>query len=115
MKIHFRKGFENYKEELHNIFDLICGQDFEIIEERTDGSFYAYCVKLFNSRIYTIRIYHEFIENQLIITLNIGNDFITTLEINKRIGAFNDNELKPNGVEYLSALLKNAELIKGMV
>ena len=115
MKIQFRKGYENYKEDLHHIFDLIFRQNFEIVEERTDGSFYAYSVKLFNSRINSIRVYHEFIENQLIVTLNIGNDFLTTLELNKRIGAFKDSDLKPNGEEYLSALSKNAEIIKGML
>ena len=62
--------------------------------------------------MHSIRIYHEFIEQQLIVTFKLGNDFQTTIEFNRKNNIVNENDLKPNGDDYLSALASNAEIIK---
>lgn len=110
-----RNGYENYAKDLHTVLDFLSGFTDEILEEKTDGSFYVFCIKLVNTAVKTIRFYHEFIEQQLIITLQIGDDFITTLELNKRISAMNEEDLIPKGDNYLDALHNNAIFIKNIV
>jgi hypothetical protein len=84
----------------------------EEIERQTDGSFYNLSLKITNTTVKSIRVYHEFIEQQLIVTLQIGEEFKTTFELNKSLHLFKDEELKPEGDDYLNALQNNAHVIK---
>lgn len=84
----------------------------EEIERRTYGSFYVFSQKKTNTPVKFIRVYHEFIEQQLIVTLQIVEEFKTTLELNKILHLFKDEELKPEGDDYLNALQKNAHVIR---
>jgi hypothetical protein len=72
----------------------------------------VYSIRLTGKKVKTIRIYHEFIEQQLIITLQINHDYLTTLEINKKINAVKDEDLKPKGDDYLDSLDANAQVIR---
>ena len=112
MKSLMRKGYENYEEQLEKALGFLSEYLCEEIERRTDGSFYVLSLKTTNTPFKSIRVYHEFIEQQLIVTLQIGEEFKTTLELNKNLHLFKDEELKPEGDDYLNALQKNAQVIK---
>ena len=112
MKSQMRKGYENYEGQLEKTFGFLSEYRGEEIERRTDGSFYVLSLKTTNTPVKSIRVYHEFIEQQLIVTLQIGEEFKTTLELNKNLQLFKDEELKPKGDDYLNALQKNAQVIK---
>jgi hypothetical protein len=112
MKSLIRKGYENYEEQLEKALGYLSEYLCEEIERRTDGSFYLLSLKTKNTPVKSIRVYHEFIEQQLIVTLQIGEEFKTTLELNTNLHLFKDEELKPEGDDYLNALQKNAQVIK---
>lgn len=112
MQHHYRKGYENYSLHLESVFGFLSNYNSKTIEERTDGSFYTCTIQISHSYLQSIRIYHEFIEQQLIVTLKLGNDFQTTIEFNRKNNVVNENDLKPNGDDYLNALTSNAEIIK---
>ena len=112
MEHHNRKGYENYSLNLESVFGFLSNYNSKTIEVRTDGSFYTCTISISHSYLHSIRIYHEFIEQQLIVTLKLGNDFQTTIEFNRKNNIVNENDLKPNGDDYLSALASNAEIIK---
>lgn len=112
MKSLMRQGYENYEEQLEKALGFLSEYLCEEIERRTDGSFYVLSLKTTNTPVKSIRVYHEFIEQQLIVTLQIGEEFKTTLELNKNLHLFKDEELKPEGDDYLNALQKNAQVIK---
>jgi hypothetical protein len=107
-----RKGYENYEEQLEKTLGFLSEYLSEEIERRTDGSFYVLSLKTINTTVKSIRVYHEFIEQQLIVTLQIGEEFKTTLELNKILHLFKEEELKPEGDDYLNALQKNAFVIR---
>jgi hypothetical protein len=107
-----RKGYENYEEQLEKALGYLSEYLVEEIERRADGSFYVLSLKTINTPVKSIRVYHEFIEQQLIVTLQIGEEFKTTLELNKNLHLFKDEELKPEGDDYLNALQKNALVIR---
>jgi len=115
MNLQMRNGYENYEFDLHKSFDFLLPYIAEIVEERSDGSFYVYCIRLSENKVKTIRIYHEFAEQQLLITLQINHDYFTTLEINRKINAVKDEDLRPKGDDYLGALYSNAQVIKRIV
>ncbi len=115
MNLQMRKGYENYEFDLHKFFDFLIPYIAEIVEERSDGSFYVYCIRLSENKVKTIRIYHEFAEQQLLITLQINNDYFTTIEINRKINVVKDEDLRPKGDYYLAAFSANAQVIKKMV
>lgn len=110
-----RVGYENYITDFKNIFHFLTAYDFNIIENKTDGSFFLYSIKLNNCKIKSIRFYHEFIEQQFLVTLLINNNYRTTLELNKEKNLFSEKDLKPNGDDYINALKNNAELIKSLL
>ena len=107
-----RKGYENYEEQLEKTLGFLSEYLSEEIERQTDGSFYNLTLKITNTTVKSIRVYHEFIEQQLIVTLQIGEEFKTTFELNKSLHLFKDEELKPEGDDYLNALQNNAHVIK---
>jgi len=110
-----RLGYENYKLDLQKAFDFLSPFKYEVVEQRSDGSFFAYGVILTGNKVKTIRIYHEFIEQQLIVTLQIGNEYYTTLEINRKINALNEEDLNPKGDDYLDALMMNALIVRKVI
>lgn len=110
-----RLGYENYKLDLLKAFDFLSSFKYEVVDQRSDGSFFAYGVILTGSKVKTIRIYHEFIEQQLIVTLQIGNEYYTTLEINRKINAINEGDLNPKGDDYLDALMMNALIVRKVI
>ncbi|MEO0065355.1 MAG: hypothetical protein RI983_681 [Bacteroidota bacterium] len=112
MKIKMRNGYENYESDFKNILQFLSAYDFIIDDNRTDGSYYLYSIKLNNSKIKSIRFYHEFIEQQLLVTIMINDNYYTTLELNKNKKYYNEKDLKPNGDDYINALKNNAEIIK---
>lgn len=112
MKDLMRIGYENYITDFKNIFQFLTAYDYVNVENRTDGSFFLYSIKLNNSKIKSIRFYHEFIEQQLLVTLFINNNYRTTLELNIEKNYYSEKDLKPNGDDYINALKNNAEIIK---
>ena len=46
MKVQMRNCYENYAKDLHTVIDFLSGFTDEILEEKTDGSFYVFCIKI---------------------------------------------------------------------
>lgn len=107
-----RQGYEHYENDLIESLSFLKDYYHEVIEQRTDGSFYTYTVALKDCAVEMVRYYYEFIEQQLIVTVNINGVCKTTLMLNKEMNlGFSMADMYPEGDNYQNALKCNAAII----
>ena len=87
--------------------------EYKVVENRSDGSFFTLTLLIENCIIKTISYYYEFIEQQLIVTMQINGQYYTTLEMKDMFDVkFSRVDLIPKGDDYKNALRNNAKLIR---
>jgi hypothetical protein len=107
-----RQGYEHYENDLLESLSFLKDYAHEVIEQRTDGSFYTYTVALKDCAVEMVRYYYEFIEQQLIVTINMSGVRKTTLMLNKEMHlGFSMADMYPEGDNYQNALKGNAAII----
>ena len=107
-----RQGYEHYENDLLESLSFLKNYAYEVIEQRTDGSFYTYTVALKDCAVEMVRYYYEFIEQQLIVTINMSGVRKTTLMLNKEMNlGFSMADMYPEGDNYQNALKGNAAII----
>jgi hypothetical protein len=108
-----RQGYEHYENDLIESLSFLKNYDHEVIEQRTDGSFYAYTVTIQGNKLGLIRYYYEFIEQFLKVTLQINGENTTTLDLNQELNlGYKKSDLFPIGDEYQKVLQNTASIIQ---
>ncbi len=108
-----RQGYEHYENDLIESLSFLKNYDHEVIEQRTDGSFYAYTVTIQGNKLGLIRYYYEFIEQFLKVTLQINGENTTTLDLNQKLNlGYKKSDLFPVGDEYQRVLQNTASIIQ---